>query len=106
MRPLQQAVPGALAEILRSGPMSAGKVSFAWTAAVGPALERVTAVRLEERTLVVETASTAWAREVRRSSPIILGRIQALLGAEVVDSIKVRRPRDTPDLNPPLARDA
>jgi len=56
MRPLSHAVPAALAEILRAAPLSDGKVSFAWRMAVGPALERVTSVKLEQRVLIVETA--------------------------------------------------
>ena len=90
MRPLQHALPGALAELLRAAPLSPGKVAFAWRTAVGPALERVTSVRLEARVLLVEAASTHWAREVARSSPIILLRIQTLLGQDAVSSIAVR----------------
>ena len=54
MRPLMHALPGALAELLRDAPLSPGKVGFAWRAAVGPNLERVTSVRLEARILIVE----------------------------------------------------
>ncbi len=46
MRPLAHALPGALSELLKTAPLSDGKVSFAWRAAVGPALDRVTAVKL------------------------------------------------------------
>jgi Dna[CI] antecedent, DciA len=91
MRPLSHAVPAALAEILRAAPLSDGKVSFAWRAAVGPALERVTAVKLVQRMLIVETASAQWSQEIMRSSPLILRRLQHLLGASVVDTIEVRR---------------
>ena len=68
MRPLSSAVPGALAELLRGAPLSPGKVTFAWRAAVGPAVERETAVRLEGTTLIVDAATRQWAQEVRRSS--------------------------------------
>ncbi len=90
MRPLNSAIPGALAELLRDAPLSAGKVSFAWRAAVGPALERETAVRLIDRTLVVDAASRLWAREVTRSSSMILRRLQTLLGADTVVQLSVR----------------
>ena len=90
MRPLTSALPGALAELLRDAPLSPGKVSFAWRAAVGPALERETSVRLESGTLIVDAASKQWAREVRRSSSIILNRLQTLLGDGTVTSISVR----------------
>jgi len=91
VRPLSQAVPAALAEILRAAPLSDGKVSFAWRTAVGPALERVTAVKLVQHVLVVETASPQWSHEIMRSSPLILRRLQNLLGAAVVEKIDVRR---------------
>ncbi len=90
MRPLTSALPGALAELLRDAPLSAGKVSFAWRAAVGPAVGRETAVRLESGTLIVDAATAHWAREIRRSSSIILDRLQKLLGPDAVTAISVR----------------
>ena len=90
MRPLNSALPGALEELLKDAPLSPGKVSFAWRAAVGAALERETSVRLEGSTLYVDAASHQWAREVRRSSSMILNRLQTLLGAGTVVSISVR----------------
>jgi predicted nucleic acid-binding Zn ribbon protein len=91
MHPLNHAMPGALMELLRGTPLSDGKVTFAWKAAVGPAIERVTAVKLERNVLLVETASAQWSREVMRSSPVILKRLQSLLGADTVERIEVRR---------------
>jgi predicted nucleic acid-binding Zn ribbon protein len=91
MKPLAHALPGALMELLRGTPLSDGKVTFAWKAAVGPAIERVTAVKLERKVLLVETASAQWSREVMRSSPVILKRLQSLLGADTVERIEVRR---------------
>ena len=93
MQPLTQALPGALAELLRDTPLSSGKVSFAWRAAVGTAVERVTSVYLEDRVLIVEPVDAAWAREITRSSPVILIRLQTLLGQEVVTRIQVRAPK-------------
>ncbi len=92
MRPLMQALPGALAELLREAPLSAGKVSFAWRAAVGTTLERATSIRLDGRVLIVEAASQQWAREITRSSGMILQRLKMLLGRETVDRIIVREP--------------
>ena len=91
MHPLIHAMPGALVELLRGSPLSDGKVSFAWKAAVGPAIERVTHVKLERRVLLVETASAQWSKEVMRSSSVILRRLQLLLGADTVDRIEVCR---------------
>jgi hypothetical protein len=41
--------------------------------------------------LLVETASPQWSREVMRSSPVILKRLRAFLGANTVERIEVRR---------------
>ena len=90
VRPLNSALPGALAELLRDAPLSPGKVQFAWRAAVGPAVARETSVRLVDKTLVVDAASRLWAREVTRSSSIILNRLQRLLGADTVADLSVR----------------
>ena len=75
---------------MRSAPLSPGKVDFAWRMAVGPSLQRVTAVRLEEGVLVVETASAQWSAEVRRSTSVILARLQTFLGEATVTRLEVR----------------
>lgn len=92
MGPLQHLIPGAVLEILRSAPLSDGKVTFAWHAVVGPALGRATAVKLERGTLIVETTSAQWSREVQRSHGMILSRLQPFLGAEAVTHIITRTP--------------
>jgi predicted nucleic acid-binding Zn ribbon protein len=91
MKSLTHAIPGALIELLRGSPLSDGKVTFAWKAAVGPAIQRVTNVKLEHRVLLVESVSAQWSKEVMRSSPVILRRLQSLLGADVIERIEVRR---------------
>ena len=91
MQPLSSGMPGALVELLRGSPLSDGKVTFAWKAAVGSAFERVTHVKLEGKVLLVETASAQWSKEVMRSSPVILRRLESLLGVNVVERIEVRR---------------
>jgi predicted nucleic acid-binding Zn ribbon protein len=91
MRPLHDGMPGALVELLRGSPLSDGKVTFAWKAAVGPGIERVTNVKLERRVLLVETASAQWSQEVMRSSPVILRRLQSLLGTDAIERIEVCR---------------
>ena len=90
MLSITHALPGALTELLRHAPLSDGKVTFAWTAAVGAAVGRVTNVRLERDVLIVETTSVEWSREVRRSSGVILPRLQALLGKDTVRKLEVR----------------
>jgi predicted nucleic acid-binding Zn ribbon protein len=91
MQPISHALPGALVELLRGSPTSDGKVTFAWRAAVGPAIARVTHVKLERKVLLVETASGQWSKEVMRSSPIILKRLESLLGVDTVIRIEVCR---------------
>ena len=83
-------MPGALRLLLHDLPLSNGKVEFAWTAAVGPAVARATAVRLTDGVLIVETTSAQWTNEIRRSSPLILTRIRSLLGDETVARIEMR----------------
>ena len=90
MRSISFILPAALRELLRTAPLSDGKVTFAWKAAVGPALERATDVKLEAGTLIVETAGPQWTREVRRSSGVILARIKTLLGEGTVQRIEIR----------------
>ena len=88
--PLAQAIPRAVATLLRDTPMSPGKLAFAWKTVVGPAMDRGTFVRLDGRTLLVDARTAAWAKEVSRSSQIILKRLQTLLGREVINELNVR----------------
>lgn len=90
MQPLAQAIPRVLAELLRGSPVSPAKIEFAWKAAVGPAMDRVTRVRLENHVLIVEARTPHWTREVSRSSRIILTRLQGLLGEHVIRELSIR----------------
>jgi predicted nucleic acid-binding Zn ribbon protein len=87
---IARSLPAVLTELLRDAPLSPGKVEFAWNAAVGHALGRATRVRLEGGVLLVEADTAQWGREVMRSSPIILRRLQRLLGPEVVRAVQLR----------------
>jgi predicted nucleic acid-binding Zn ribbon protein len=83
-------IPAVLADIVRKAPLCAEKVDFAWRAAVGPAVQRVTTVRLDEQGVLHVTAADAhWGREVKRSSRLILSRLETMLGAGTVKRIKV-----------------
>jgi predicted nucleic acid-binding Zn ribbon protein len=90
MKPASAAIPGAVAELLREAPLSDGKIAFAWKVAVGPALDRATAVKLDGTVLLVDVASAQWAREIKRSTRLILPRLRALLGRETITEIRVR----------------
>lgn len=90
MRSLGHVMPAALMELLSRAPLSDGKVTFAWRAAVGPALDRATTVKLDAGVLYVDAVGAQWPLEIRRSSGVILTRLKTLLGDETVQSIEVR----------------
>jgi hypothetical protein len=65
-------------------------VTFAWKAAVGPALDRASAVKLDAGVLYVDATGAEWTREIKRSSGVILTRLKTLLGEGTVQRIEVR----------------
>ena len=80
----------ALQALLRDQPLSSGKVSLAWSAAVGRTIDRVTSVSLGSAgTLTVCAADRHWAREVGRSAALIRSRVNQLLGDGVVTRLAV-----------------
>jgi hypothetical protein len=87
--PVQQAMPGALEAVLRNAPLTREKVAFAWRITVGPAIDRVTTVELEDAVLRVRAKDSAWRREVERSKGLIRMRLVTLLGEQAVRSIEV-----------------
>ena len=89
MIPVKAFMPEALAAILRAAPLDAAKVSFAWRAAVGPAIDKASAVRLDATTLRVRVAQASWQREIERSAATIHQRLDALLGPRVVRTLDV-----------------
>lgn len=90
MESLATVLPLAVRRLLRQGEMSQGKLEFAWRAAVGPAIERATAVKLtSDGTLEVRAADATWRRELRRSQGMILERLQELLGRDAVRTVKI-----------------
>jgi predicted nucleic acid-binding Zn ribbon protein len=91
MQAIGQVLPRALEQIVRQAPLSHGKVDFAWQSAVGSAMGRASAVRLEGGVLLVEAQTSQWAAAIMRSSPVILSRLQGLLGPETVREIRLRR---------------
>jgi predicted nucleic acid-binding Zn ribbon protein len=91
MQPIGQVLPRALAQIVREAPLSPGKVDFAWRSAVGTAMARVSAVRLESGVLLIDARTAQWSSAIMRSSPIILSRLQAMLGADTVRELRLRR---------------
>ena len=80
----------ALRALLRDQPASPGKVSLAWSAAVGRAVARAThAVLNADGVLSVTAADPQWARELHRSRPLIGARLNRLLGDDAVKRIEI-----------------
>ena len=88
-------IPAVLAEVVRKAPLCPEKVTFAWNATVGPSLQRVTSVHLDDAgVLHVNALNAHWGREVMRSSRLIMARLESLLGADVARSIRINSPKD------------
>ena len=97
MEPVQSLMSSAVARLVRPAPLSPEKVLFAWRSAVGPAVSRVTRVRLAgPGVLEVVVDDDRFGDELVRSAPLVLTRLQALLGADVVGRLDVRRPGKAP----------
>ena len=84
---VDRVIPDVLAAVIRKAPLCPEKVSFAWQEAVGPAIARASSVRHDDQGVLHVTADPAWAAEIRRSSKLILARLERLLGTGVVTSI-------------------
>ena len=91
MVPLQNFATGVIAEVIRRQPASAGRTTFAWTVAAGPALARSATVTLVDDVLKVRVRDPRWAREIERAADTILTRMQHLLGSGSVLRIEVLR---------------
>jgi hypothetical protein len=79
---------GVLAEIIRRQPASKERTAFAWQLAVGPALARVSTVELVDRILRFHAVDRRWSAEIERAEPLILKRLQKLLGPVAVTRLQ------------------
>jgi predicted nucleic acid-binding Zn ribbon protein len=90
MQPLRDTANRVLRDLLAPQPTTAAKVTFAWRIAAGSALARATSVTWRDHgVLVVSARSDAWRREATRARPMLLTRLAALLGPDVVRTIRV-----------------
>ena len=98
MEPIQSLMSSAVARLVKPVPLSPEKVAFAWRAAVGPAVSRATRVRLAGLFGVLEVVvdDDRFGDELERSVPLVLARLQAMLGADAVDRLEVKRPGKPP----------
>ena len=92
MRSIQTFAGSVLADIVRRQPPSPARTAFAWQLAVGPALARATSVVMEGTTLQVRANDERWLKEIARARPIILPKLQQLLGDENLTRINVVGP--------------
>ena len=92
MDPLRSTATRALRSLLDAQPNTPAKIGFAWKIAAGPALSRASRLDWDDGTLTVHAASENWRREVHRARPILVERLDQLLGAGVVRKIIVARP--------------
>src|SRR6202008_3980240 len=86
--PIQHFSAGVLAEIVRRQKPSPARTSFAWQLAVGPALARVTTATLTDGVLTVHCSDQRWTPEIARSRSLVLQRLQHMLGADHVHSVR------------------
>jgi predicted nucleic acid-binding Zn ribbon protein len=90
MHSIQTFAGGVLAQIVRRQAPSAERTKFAWQLAVGPALARATSVALEGTVLTVRAPDPRWLKEIDRAAPVILPKLQQLLGDDQITKIRTR----------------
>lgn len=91
MDSLHSVLPRALLDLFQQGPMSQGKLETAWRVAVGDAIVRVSTVHLQpDGSIEVRAADQRWRRELTRSSHIILSKLNGLLGAQAISTMRVK----------------
>ena len=80
----------ALKTALKNQPLSTGKVGLAWSVAVGGAVARLTTVTLKDDGIIEVTApDSQWARELRQSRPLIIRRMNSILGTGAVKRLEI-----------------
>jgi len=89
MHALNSTAHQALRILLESQPTSPEKVAFAWRMVAGASLARAAEPEWRDGVLVVRARTDAWKRELRHARPILTTRLQALVGADVVQKIVI-----------------
>ena len=81
-------MPAVLADVIRKAPLTDEKVAFAWRLAVGPAIGKVTTVRLAANgTLYVKAEAPAWNDAIAKSLGLIRSRLAHYLGETAIKNI-------------------
>lgn len=89
MIPVHDVLPGVLADLLRKAPLTPEKVAFAWRQAAGQNVDRATMVEWRDGVLTVRARDKTWRREIERAVPVLRGRLDQVLGDNVVRRIDV-----------------
>ena len=89
MHALNSTAQQALRILLEGQPASPAKVAFAWRMVAGAALARAAEPEWRDGVLVVRAKTDAWRRELRHARPILMSRLQALVGADVVRKLVI-----------------
>jgi predicted nucleic acid-binding Zn ribbon protein len=106
MLPIQNLTAGVLAEMIRRQPASKEKTRFVWQLAVGPAIARVTTVDLADGVLSVRCGDERWTSEISRARPLIISRLQQMLGTDAVRRIALPSDNAAPGPAPGAQRPA
>jgi predicted nucleic acid-binding Zn ribbon protein len=89
MERLDRTAVRAVRQLIADQPLTDKKVAFAWTLAAGPTLARASRVSWSDGVLRVEASTETWRRELARARPVLIKRIEELLGEGVVRTITV-----------------
>jgi len=85
----QSFAAAVLADAIRRQPASAARTAFAWSVAAGPAMARAASVETRDGILFITPKDARWTREIQRSSATLLARVQALVGAAEITSLRI-----------------
>lgn len=89
-RPVGEALEGLARELGLGNLELLGRVTANWTAAVGAEVAAHTEpLRVEGRTLVVRALEPAWATQVRYLGAELARRLNAVVGVDAIDAVRV-----------------
>ena len=90
MESLNGAAQAVLRHLLEEQPTTPAKIAFAWKMVAGAAIARATEITMRaEGAVVIRARDDAWRRAVRQAKPLLLRRMQDLLGAGAIRRLDV-----------------
>lgn len=84
MERLDRTAPRAIRAALANQPTTPGKVMFAWSLAAGATLARAATPSWQDGVLHLSPRSETWRQELVRARPLLIARLQGLLGVDAV----------------------